>query len=86
MSVARAATGDRTTRLYRYFQQNDGWLDRDRIMHWTGFPSPKAQPILAYVEFHNALDHLNRLLAKSGSVIAGGLETGEKYHLERIQP
>lgn len=77
---------DRTVRLLRYFEQNDCWVHRDRIMHWTGFPSPSRQPVCAYVEFHNAVDRLNRTLLRKGLKVAGGIQTGEKYRLEEIKP
>lgn len=72
----------RTMRLYRYFRDNDGWLPRDQIMHWTGFPSPKSNPVTAYVEFANTLMRLNKIIARSGRKIVGGIETGEKYRME----
>jgi hypothetical protein len=72
----------RMMRVYRYFRDNDGWVDRDRVMHWTGFPRPSDQPVIAYVEFANTLMRLNRIIAKSGRKIVGGLDTGEKYRME----
>jgi hypothetical protein len=56
----------RETRLYRYLCQNPGWQPRDKIMHWTGYPSPKNHPVIAYVEFQNDVMRLNAQLAKSG--------------------
>lgn len=74
----------RMMRVYRYFRDNEGWLWRDRVMHWSGFPSPSDQPVIAYAEFANTLIRLNKALAKSGRRIVGGIETREQYRLEVI--
>lgn len=55
---------NREIRIYRYLSQNPGWQPRDKIMHWTGFPSPKLHPVCAYVEFQNAVMRLNERLAR----------------------
>jgi hypothetical protein len=72
----------RMMRVYRYFRDNAAWVTRERVMHWTGFPSPKDHPVIAYVEFANTLMRLNRVLARSGRRIIGGIETSELYRME----
>lgn len=74
---------NRLMRLYRYLDQNEGWHHRDKIMHWTGFPSPKSQPICAYVEFANAVIRLNERLRPSGWAIDRDSLSGERYALVR---
>lgn len=72
---------NREIRIFRYLVQNPGFQPRDNIMHWTGFPSPKAQPVSAYVEFHNALMRLNGRIRRMGYEIVGGRTTGEQYQI-----
>lgn len=71
---------DRDRRVYRYLKQYGAVL-RDRVMHFCEFPSPRDQPILAYVAFANSVIRLNRALRWHGVSIEGGIDTGEVYRL-----
>lgn len=71
-------------RVYKYLADRPGPHNRDRIMHWTGFPDPRSQPVIAYVEFANTVDRLNRRLKKHQQRVVGGIETGENYYLEAV--
>lgn len=73
----------RMARVYRYLRDN-GECSRNRIMYWTGFPSPKDQPVLAYVEFTQTIMHLDRILRRHGWCVIGGVETDEIYSLGRV--
>lgn len=67
---------ERLRRVYRYLRDNPGPLPREQIMHWTGFPSPRDQPICAYVEFANAVMRLDAILRRHGrEVFRGNNET-----------
>lgn len=72
----------RALRVYRYLRDS-GPSHRDKIMHWCGFPSPKDQPVIAYVEFCNEVMRLDRILRRYGMSIDGGVSTGEVYRLVR---
>jgi hypothetical protein len=50
------------------------------IMHWTGFPSPKSQPVAAYVEFQNAVMRLNARISRFNHQIVR-VSGAEKYEL-----
>lgn len=75
----------RMIRTYRFMRDNDGWVDRDQIMHWTGHRRPLDAPVVAYVEFAHTLMRLNRILAKSNRKIVGGIVTGERYRMETVE-
>lgn len=81
---ARNPELNRLVRLFRFLRQNQGWHHRDKIMHWTGFPSPKTQPICAYVEFANAVNRLNERIRPSGWVIARDSAASEHYALMEV--
>lgn len=78
--VSTADSYGRLTRLYRYLRDN-GPTRRDRLMHFTGFPSPKEQPISAYVEFENEIMRLDRVLRRHGRWIIGVDDRTEIYSL-----
>jgi len=82
LPLAGDDTLNRMRRVYKYLQENPKPQPRDRIMHWTGFPSPKAQPVLAYASFQNTVMRINQKLAAHGQRICGGIEFGETYWLE----
>lgn len=71
---------DQDRRVYRYLR-DQGASPRDKVMHWCGFPSPRDQPVLAYVRFANSVIRLNQMLRRHGKMIEGGLDTGEIYRL-----
>lgn len=75
----------RMIRVYRYLRDN-GPSHRDKIMHWTGFSSPKDQPVIAYVEFCNEVMRLDRILRRHGMGVEGGIDTGEVYRLMGGRP
>lgn len=71
----------RLERVYRFLRQH-GPVERNRVMRCCGFPDPKEQPVIAYVEFTNAIDRLNRVVRRHGQHIEGGRETREVYSIE----
>lgn len=77
-----AGTPDAVWRVYKFLADKPGPHHRDRIMHWTGFPDPKREPVCAYASFAAAVDRLNARLKHYDQRVAGGLDTGENYHLE----
>ena len=72
--------GGRIYRLYRFLTEH-GPVHRERIIHWCGFPSPKQEPVSAYVQFHNAILRLETLLHRHGRGVSGGIDTGQIYQL-----
>lgn len=75
---------NREIRLYRYLCQLPGWNPRDRLMHWTDFPDPKRHPVIAYVEFQNAVMRLNSRLHREGKqIVRDG--TNELYRIVSIE-
>lgn len=76
---------DRGRRVYRYLKRHGAVL-RDRVMHFCEFPSPREQPVSAYVQFANSVTRLNRTLRWHGEAIKGGVDTGEVYKLVGGQP
>lgn len=77
--------GGRLSRLYRYLRDNPP-THRDKIMHWCDFPSPRANPVIAYVEFANEVIRLDRILRRHGKGVEGGLDTGEVYRIVEARP
>lgn len=71
---------DRDRRVYRYLKQV-GAVPRDQLMHICEFPSPREQPVSAYVQFANSAIRLNRALRWHGEEVEGGVDTGEVYKL-----
>jgi hypothetical protein len=71
-------------RLYRYLQKAGTWAPRDRIMHWTGFPSPREHPLSAYVAFQCAVMRENRRLRPLGQRIVRSPMGTENYRLEAL--
>lgn len=71
-------------RVYVYLRDHPDPQPRDLIMHYTGFPSPLAEPVSAYVMFQNAVIRVNAALASRGvsQRIIGGCKHGERYWLE----
>lgn len=69
-AVVEADPFNRTVRLFRYLRDNPGPQKRDTIMHWCEFPSPKREPVCAYVEFANATMRLHRVLKQHGKSLA----------------
>lgn len=76
---------DRDRRVYNFLKDRKP-EPRDKIMHWCEFPSPRDQPILAYVAFANSVIRLNRALRWHGERIEGGIDTGEIYRLVGGRP
>lgn len=76
---------DRDRRVYRHLKQH-GAVSRDRVMHFCEFPSPREQPVSAYVQFANSVIRLNRALRWHGEGVEGGVDTGNIYRLVGGQP
>lgn len=72
--------GDRVYWVYRYLHEH-GPVHRERITHWCGFPSPKEEPLRAYVQFHNAILRLQAILRKHRRGVSGGIDTGQIYQV-----
>lgn len=79
------ASGERMIRLYRFLRDH-GPRHRDHVMHYCGFRSPKLQPVVAYVEFANAVLRLDRILRRYGRCVEGGVNTAEVYKLGEVGP
>ena len=77
--------GGRVYRVYRFLAEQ-GPVDRERIIHWCGFPSPRQEPLLAYTRFHNAILRLQAILRPYGWTVAGGIESQQVYRLVGAQP
>ena len=80
---------NREIRLFRYLSKNPGYNSRDKIMHWTGFLSPKDHPVAAYVEFQNAVMRLNSRIGRLGFHIVRGAprfvgDKSENYQLASL--
>jgi hypothetical protein len=71
----------RAQRVVTFLAANKGRQPRDKIMHWSSFPSPRDMPICAYVEFANAVMRANEALQPFGWEI---LRFGEDYELAKV--
>ncbi len=73
---------NRDYRLRVYMRANSGiWIARDYIMSACGFDNPRAQPVGAYVQFHNSLIRVNQQLKAEGLKIARSEDGAEIYSL-----
>lgn len=81
---------ERARRVLRYLNQRAGKeVARDEIMHWTGFPSPKAEPIGAYAAFATTVLELNRHLPAHRLTVARRIDEkafGRKFEHYRLVP
>lgn len=76
---------DRDMRVFQFLKDRKP-EPRDKIMEWCEFPSPREQPVLAYVQFANSMIRLNHALHHLGMGVEGGVDTGEIYRLVGGRP
>ena len=55
--------------IIKFLRAGKRFGNRDDIMFLTGFPSPKDQPVCAYVLFQNSIIEANRRLRPLGGRI-----------------
>jgi len=75
----------RAVRVFRYLRDNPGPQPRDKVMHWTGFPSPKVEPVGAYASFASCIMALDAALRGYDRKVSWSPDT-ELYEIVEAAP
>ena len=78
--ISRDPSG-RAQRIVTFLAANKGRQPRDKIMHWSSFPSPRDEPVCAYAAFAHAVMRANEALWSFGWEIR---RFDEEYELAKV--